>query len=300
MPGTVLPAGDTLFPAPPRLPFPHSLEAIHPVNSAFWTTLLSTPFLLSQPRLLPWFIPNTSCPGSCHKHHPGPPATSLFPINLFLEGSKLGHAPSLLETLSWILNVLRTKSKLPKWPRKSSTIDSYRTLNYISHTTSPAVHIPTTGCFSSLRVRKPPHHGYRKHPVSRSQLRQLLLLPECFPTHASPAFPSTFHSARLPEHPQVRQTAPSPVSPTDRGFLRAEPDTASSDGPRDTAASGLSAYLLLCDHRCLYCGLGDEHSGPAAARLRELNPAHSLADVTQSRPSPPPQPASSIRAPAPL
>lgn len=118
MPDSVLPAGDTPFPPLSASPFHAARKAIHSVNSAFWTSLPPTSFLPSQPRPLPWFIPNISCLGTCHSHHPGLPDPSLVPINLFLDGSKLGHAPSLLEILSWLLNVFRTKSKLPNQANK--------------------------------------------------------------------------------------------------------------------------------------------------------------------------------------
>lgn len=172
-------------PSPP--PLPHSLEAIPQVNSAFRTSLLPIPFLLFQPRLLTWFIPSISCPGSCHSPHPGFPDPSLFPIKLFLDGSRLGHATSLLKILSWLLNAHRTASRLPKRPTKSSTIELLQNFQLdLQHHISRSSH---SHSYSSLPVRKPPHHGRRKHPASRLQLRQLLLLQEGLPTRASSSFP---------------------------------------------------------------------------------------------------------------
>ena len=92
---------------------------------------------------------------------------------------------------------------------------------------------------------------------------------------------------------------PLPVSPTDWGFPRAGPNTGASDAPRGGAASGLRAYLLFCNYERLTCALS-RHSAvthlPQALESSIL--PQSLAKATQSRPSPPLQPALSIRAPA--
>lgn len=156
----------------------------------------------------------------------------------------MGHAPSLLQILPWLLNALRTKPKLPKWPTKSSAIEFTQNfpldlLHYISRSSHSHNRLLLIAACAQTTAPRPPQTSCLQVSAPTAPAPPRMLPDRCL---------AWVPSAPFPEH-----LLSPPGSPTNRGFLRAEADTAASDAPRVRAALGLSAYLLLCDHRHLTC-----------------------------------------------
>lgn len=113
----------------------------------------------------------------------------------------MDHAPSLLQILPWLLNALRTKPKLPKWPTKSSAIEFIENfpldlLHYISRSSHSHNRLLLIAACAQTTAPRPPQTSCLQVSAPTAPAP-----PRTLPHRCLAWVPSTSHSAPFPEHP---------------------------------------------------------------------------------------------------